>query len=273
MTKADDDAKKASEALLKKIKDEQHNLKVMKGTLQRDSVRLTASNKHLTGVNAALHEENEQLASDIATSRSVLVESQAKNSNLEVENHRLEVSIEASNAAVEQLKAELVSKKAAIDTELEAYALDRKQAIKADILAVNDQLTKARVDLAQVTENWQLKRDELTEINSIYMTEQTELKASSAETQRLITENQATIDQLQAEIDAKTKELQSLAYEKDNFTITLTKARAEHQSFIEYEKKARKILETKDRQLQERYNEIATESQFLKTKRSFLSEL
>jgi chromosome segregation ATPase len=79
--------------------------------------------------------------------------------------------------------------------------------------------------------------------------------------------------ELAASIKVLEGELRRANMEYDQVAIDTQKARVEHQNFLAYESKSRKILAAKDHELAERQAEIDVGSSRLKAQRSFLTPM
>lgn len=279
MNKLQSAAKQLDEAA-KELEKDQQTWKLQQGELQRKQVELTAKN-------TTLRSQNEMLTKDqhlLETVNAKLVERQAELvASITAHEEKLielDAKFDASEARyldkmnqLTEVRAELTRQKASFDKDLEAYGDSRKQEIKQAILQTNDELVANRAELKVLQDEIAAKEQQLAELNTVYIEEAEQLKQSTTATNDAIEANRQKVAETQAEIDKLIEERNKIAYDFDNFQITMSKARAEHDNFLEYERKAKKILDAKDRELQSRQAEMATQSQFLKNSRSFLPEL
>jgi septal ring factor EnvC (AmiA/AmiB activator) len=264
------EALKDVELATRELQKEQQEWKVKRSAIKREIVMLNGQKAAMERLLAEASIELKEIQSDIALAKDTFNELRSKNTELEVENHRLEDSLDATSKELASVKEELATRTVTMDDELAAYSLEKKEAIKEDILETHRELTTAKNELAMVREQVEQQRTDLRELNQVYIDEQTDLKASSADTKRIIEENKSQIQETEGVLTDLREKLQKVQYDYDNTTIALTKAREEHEKFLAYEKEAWKKLETKDKQLQKSAADIATEGQFIKNQRSFL---
>lgn len=257
----------------RKLDKEQHSWKVKRGEIQRHNVKLSATNRELERKNKDAEKQLATLQADTVIAEERKEQLTSKNRDLERENHELETSIEVNREDLLKVTDELTTKKANLDNELEEYASVRKQEIKDTILNVNEELVIANTKLVALNSEINSKKTELGELNQVYLDEQEAIKISSAETEAKLELNREKVIETEQKIINLEQELKELDFKKDSALVMLAKTREEHEKFLEYERRARKLLDTKDRQLQEKTADIATRSQFLKNERSFLPPL
>lgn len=267
-----EEKKKFADAV-RKLDKEKSEWRIEKAANQRDSVHLKSLNSELLRKNEVVEQALSVTKIELETESLRSEALRNKNNALEVENRKLEASVADNLTENVKLLAQLEAKKAVIDQELEDYSLARKKEIKTDILATHDQLVVINTELQQRTSELESIKTQLGQINQVFVDEQNELKASSAETAAVLAANKEKIVESVAELEKIQEEIKELQYRKDNDLITMARTKEEHEKFIEYERQARKVLDAKDRQLQEKAAEIAEQKQFLGNSRSFLSEL
>lgn len=266
-------ASKQFDAVTKELAKEQKQLKADQSKQRRDSVKIEATNAELQAKNDLVQAELDKKTQEIE----MLNESNARllevGVKLEASNKRTKTEIEENIRQLGEVSQELADKKASLDQELEEYTLARKQEIKTDILKANEELILLSDKVAKVNIDLEAKKIELASFTEVYNQEQTELRQSNEQTEQLLLANKERQIAIKQEVDTKESELQELSYKTDQMLAVLAKAKEEHEKFLAYEKKAKAILDTKDRQLQEKAGEVAQGNQFLKNQRSFLPEL
>lgn len=238
--------------------------------IQRRNVQLGAVNKELERKNAAQQLVLDKRIKDNASAELLFEQLQDKNLELQQKNDDLETDIKLDTAELEKIRTVLQEQKDGLDKELEEYSLKRKQEIKDGILETHKELTAAKAELKDCTDQTEIKKRELAELNQVYLDEQEAIKLSSAETEQKLEADREKLIETGTKITEAEKILKELEYKQDNAMITLTKAREEHEKYLEYEQRSRKLLDTKDRELQKREADMAEESQFLKNRRSNL---
>jgi chromosome segregation ATPase len=267
------DATKQVEVATRDLKREQQEWHTTLASLKRDKLQLTTSNRALESKKATLLGDIETLQTQHAGLLTDIENEDTRLGDLQLKVDELETKRADKATELADLQLEVKNRKATIDTELEAYATERKLAIKDEILTVNEELVADREVLRVIKEETQRTRYELVVLNQAAIQEQEDLKVSKATVDQDLLDKQAELDELQRKIGDEKTTLQKLLYDRDNAMITIAKAKEQHEKFLSYEAKARKILETKDRELVGRSTDIAHESQLLKNKRSFLAEL
>lgn len=160
-----------------------------------------------------------------------------------------------------------------LDAELEEYAAVRKQEIKDQILAENEILRELRSEEHTLQLSIETKKTELTELSRIYLDDQADIRASSEEKERTIALNAEAIEVSNRELEKVKDEIRAAVYERDKILLITDKSREDHDKFLAYEKRARQILDDKDRELQAKAADVSQANQFLKSRRSFLPEL
>jgi|SRR6185312_8860915 len=267
------DATKQVEAATRDLKREQQEWNVRKADLQRDNLQLKTKNRALEHKNAALEEKivhTEELIADAGRRYGLI---QAKVTEIEAKLDEVETRHADKTLELADLYEEVKKRKLTIDSELEAYSVERKSAIKDDILATNQELIDNRTELKVIRTQIDDSRLELATLNQAAVQEQEEQKIRKVTIDEDLVAKQAELDELQRQADDVTASIKKALFERDNALLATAKAREEHNKFVAYESKARKILDAKDRELVERSSNIAQESQLLKNRRTFLPSL
>lgn len=160
-----------------------------------------------------------------------------------------------------------------LESGLVEWLADRRQGYEQELTGIKQQLAEAQTALAGVQQDLRLKQAELDDLREetirVRSDQQTTLREGEqalAQLQTRRTPLEGEIQTLEAEVTAKRRILET--------TLADTrKAQAQHENFIDYEKRARKLLDTKDRELQDKAQELAEEAQFSNAKRSYLHDL
>lgn len=264
------DVAKQLDSASKAIAKDRQDIANEKSKVKGENIRLQALNDALNVKNDKLQALLDKKTKEIEMLDKSGVELLEVNTRLDKSKARAKQELDELMRQIGEVGQELIDKKANLDKELEEYALVRKQEIKTEILKANEELIVLSDRVAQLVIDIETKKLELASLNQTYIDEQTELKQSEEQTKRLLDENLERQVAIKSEVTEAERELQELSYKKDQMTAMLTKSREEHDKFLAYEKKARAILDVKDRQLQDKSAELSQGSQFLKNQRSFL---
>jgi hypothetical protein len=243
------------------------------GELERQKLKLETTLKGLDRKLAVQQDELKQAIADTDKEQAKLSELASQITAGIDERVQKDAELVRINEELAAHEALLAEKKGNLDGELEEYAAVRKQEIKDDILAVNKELLTLRNESISLQSNIDAQKAELHELSTLYVQEQADVRLSTEEKDKLIADNIEAMDASTRELDKVKDEIRAAIYERDKVQIYTDKAREEHQKFLEYERKARKILDTKDRELQDKSAEISQANQFLQARRSFLPEL
>jgi chromosome segregation ATPase len=265
LQEADKSVKAAAQELRK--------LQAEASSVERDHNQLAARTTALTAKARKAEAKLKHLEKQVVAAEEALLRLHNDTTALEAKNDELESERAEKALQLADLHSEINSRKTSVDRELAAYSLSKKQAIRDEILAVNAELQAPQAELMSITEQITNKQEELRLLNQTAIQEQQDVKLAKATIDSDLLEKQAEQTELNEKIYEAKQSLQKLLFERDNAMMTIQKARDEHKKFTDYELKARKILDTKDRELQERETDITTQSQFLRNKRSFLPPL
>lgn len=184
-----------------------------------------------------------------------------------------ESSIEHCKKELGALNTLIASKKAEVDDNLKNYSESRQKASDEVISTLDEQVTTKQKELASLSESLELTR---SSIATVLQTANDEV----AESALLITTNSKTAEEQQVEL-AKLKSelvttetsLKKALYERDEASSLADKARIQNEQFVQYEQNARKVLDNKDRELQDLAAKLSNDNQLLENRRSFLPRL
>lgn len=241
--------------------------------LERKHLQLTTANEGLQATNDKLTKKQTKLQQAVATGEATVAARRVEHDELLAKNDELDTRIADKTDELATIRADIASQKARTDRELADYAATKKLEIKQAILGTNEELVADRAELAVIQAQIDEKTNLLADLNQAAIDEQEALKAATAEKDAVIADNAQVKVDLQESIDILQEKYNKLGFDYDNAMITVKKATEEHEKFVEYERQARKKLETKDRQLQEKEAELGQQSAFLKNRRSNLAEL
>lgn len=182
-------------------------------------------------------------------------------------------SIDHRKEELESLDALIAAKRAEVDDNLKNYSESRQKASDEVISTLDEQVTAKQKELASLSESLELTR---SSIATVLQTANDEV----AESALLITTNSKTAEEQQVEL-AKLKSelvttetsLKKALYERDEASSLADKARIQNEQFVQYEQNARKVLDNKDRELQDLAAKLSNDNQLLENRRSFLPRL
>jgi chromosome segregation ATPase len=267
------DASKQLQANLAEVKKEQKQWEITKVSLEREVTSLTAKVTDLEERHAEAEDLLTTVRKELEAERLRLSSLKAKNNDLERDNHSLESDIDHGRHEVEKLAQQLKDREATFDSELGEYELGRKQEIKQRLLEANKELSDVLAELQEARSQHQESADNLRDLQAVYKQEQTELQDSNKATEAALAANKQRVEASETRISTLEAEIKDLLYKRDTASSDLKKIKEQHDKFVTYEREARKVLDTKDKQLQAREAELNTQGQFLRNSRSFLPEL
>lgn len=173
----------------------------------------------------------------------------------------------------QELERIIERKRSSLDNELQDYAATRRTEIELNLTDTKTAVEQAKHELMELTTEINAKKKQISDLSEAVIrvkaetTEETRrVKAELAELVKRRPELAATIKQLEQEI-------KRAHLEYDQVVAETQKAKVEHENYLAYERKSRKILETKDRELVQRQAEIDATSNRLKSQRSFLTPM
>lgn len=266
-------ATKQLEEATKQLTKEHTDRKADVNRLERQQLQLTASNADLQAKNDKLSHRHSKLQKQLDQQESKIAKLHTEADYLDTKIDELDTKLADKTEELVVIRTAIAKQKSGTDRELEDYATTKKLEIKQEILNTNQELVADREELRILQVHIDEKTNQLADLNQAAIDEQEAIKVAEATKGAIIADNA----KLKAELEVKTDELQEkynkLGFDYDNALITVKKATEEHEKFIDYEKRARKVLDTKDRQLQEKEAEIGKQSIYLKNRRSNLAEL
>lgn len=164
-------------------------------------------------------------------------------------------------------------KRAEIDADMEAYARGKRTEYN-DTLADTQKLIKdAQRRLSTIEADTHEFQSRLDSARQLRVAQRTTAEAQLAEIVAEVDKLTKAKLSYQAEVETQKTKLKRVLVERDEAVATRDKAKIEHDNFVKYETQARDILDTKDRELQQKAANLTTDERRLKAKRSFLAEL
>lgn len=254
------------EIALKEFKKEKATWKAEQSKRERQQLQLSESNKVLTEKNKKLEVNNAKLSKV----NDDLKAKQAEIGRLEAQQDGLEAQVADKVTELADTRQELAKAKQTVDKELEEYSTTHKQAIKKDILATNIELETVKIALIDIQTIIDERKSELAELNQTTIDLQDDIKLLEADKRTLVAENASQKTELETTIKDLQEKYDELGFKYNDALITMKKAEEQNKKFQEYEKQARKLLDIKDRELQNREADMAQESVFIKNRRSNL---
>lgn len=227
------------------------------------------------------------LGPKVQKARELLIDTKAQVSILEDTKRQLDGEVSSTRAirvATAQNLAKVQSdlftleeilgrKQAEIDADMETYGRRKRGEYDLVLADVRSLITEARQELASVQAQQTDAQNLLDVTRQNRVAERT---AAEAEVAALTGEIRRLMDQkpiIEAEIAVVDTQLRRASVERDGAIADRDKAKIEHDNFLKYERQARDILDTKDRELQQKADNISTGERRLKASRSFLAEL
>ncbi len=185
----------------------------------------------------------------------------------------LEGKIGTSQTILTDLEDVIARKREQLEVGLSEWQDSRRAELRSQLSADEDATGRAREALESVTAQVVAKRDELDTVRqeaAALLIEQTKQVDAHNQTMRELIASKLP---LEVEVKALTDELPKLQRIKEVTIADTKKAKVQFDGFIEYERRARKVLDTKDRELQDKQQELAQEDRHLKARGSFLTGL
>lgn len=193
--------------------------------------------------------------------------------DLKATNSDLSEATRLRKAALGNLDELISAMQAKVDDELAAYAREQKAKLDTQLAELVSTVQAKTDELSGVQDRVDEKRQELADVLG-QLTEQraTALQETGEASERL-RRLRTQLPELEAKLGIVERQYKQASYQRDQILAEMKKAKLEHQNFLDYEAKARKLLATKDRELQDRRDELEVTGRHLNARKSFLSEL
>lgn len=226
------------------------------------SDQLRADSVTLDSVTQELHSKKQETAELIVYSDNLVAKIEEKQ---QIENGLVAKSSE--------LQEEVGLKQAELDSGLENYKKTCIQEIDLELESYRAQVVELEKVEDAITTHILQKREDLNQLearNEATIQEAGDrlhdLTVNLEKSENLLVSTSAQVEKL-------LKELTELEYKRDQVLSVTRKAKVQYEQFVDYEARARKVLETKDRELQDKQAELQEGEVLLKNRRSFLNEL
>lgn len=236
---------------------QKHNLTLdeLVPKLQRITTMITEKTTELDSLTGKIRTANSEI---------VVKETQVK---------AIDGKITISQSTLRDLEAVIEHKRSQVDSDLAAWSEKRRADYRAETKADEESAIRAKEAVASIQIEIDAKRDELDEARQetamMRQTHARELEKHQRDLSNLV-ERQIP---LEAAIVALTAETTKLQRTREVQLVDTAKAKQEFDGFLDYERRARKVLDTKDRELQDKSQEIAQANRHLATRSSFLRDL
>jgi chromosome segregation ATPase len=256
-----------------RLKRDQEKWHTTSSELERKVTRLNAEIDVLKGdlstkqaVHDTLSAETDQLAEKHTSVINDLAASEAKIAKLMTRETAL-------LDQVKDLDEVIAAKKADIDKDVESYGARRRREVELSLATESKKLDEIAAAIGEMEIVLETRREALTQLIQDAADARSGFAKETDEQNRWMESQAAKKAEMKADIEAVDKELKALYYKRDDVIATTSKAQARHDQFVAYEKEATKILQAKDRELQERQAELSVNERHLETRRSFLPPL
>lgn len=253
-----------------KLEREQKRWKLEKEEIKREILKDTATLRTLKDRKGKLQETNNELITEVKAKTEEGIKAVELLGGLAKKIETKQKALDDILDQIDDLNEVLVDKKRVIKSGLSKY----KDEVKAEIDSTFSEETQRNKDLEAENEKLDglvTKRTE--DLNDLKASNVREKRSHAADVDKMATEKTETTKKLKVaveETELAEKELKKVQQRVAIAEGELTKKRTEHQGFIAYEKKATKILKTKDEELQQRESLLQDEEQMLSNRRSFL---
>lgn len=192
---------------------------------------------------------------------------------LERQTDEITRRISSDQATLVDLDAAIASKQLRVDTDLEVWTKERRIAYEGQLKDTRKSVETVTDELAAVLEEVKAKRIELEGLHVAAANARIDHQEQSSREEVRLQELADRRIPLEGEIKGLEADVIRLERKKQVQIADTTKAKEQYDGFVDYEERARKVLAVKDRELQDKSQEIAEDSQHLQTRRSFLKDL
>lgn len=200
--------------------------------------------------------------------------------NLSTEIEALRTSHTEATASLAKVQADLTTldeiagrKQAEIDADMQAYGRRKRSEYDNTLADLQGEIRQSQTHLDDLTAQITEAQSRLDTARQTRVAERTSSEAEVAQLNDQIKHLTAQLPKLEHEIEVANTQLRRASLERDEAAAERDKARIEHNNFVKYESQARDILDTKDRELQQKAANIVSGEHRLKAQRSFLAEL
>lgn len=173
----------------------------------------------------------------------------------------------------DELTAAIQRRKDNMDAEVSQHLKMRRADVDSALAETTAALTTAKTELMNTTTEIDQQKQRLNDLRATADTQSAETKAEVERVKTELADLAQRRPELAASIKVLEEQIRRAHIEYDQVAVNTQKAKVEHQNFLTYEAKSRKILDTKDRELMARQAEIDTSSNRLRNQRSFLTPM
>lgn len=185
----------------------------------------------------------------------------------------LEASISSCKqtlATLEQLAAEKLRQ---VDENFAAHRRLREAELVVELREQTAAVTAKTGELATAQADLDQAHRQLTGVLETTAQERATALQERTAAEQTLADLQALVPELEAKKTLLERQFKEASYQLKQVAAETGKARLEHQGFLEYEARARKLLDTKDRELQDKRDELEVTARHVGNRRSYLSEL
>lgn len=186
---------------------------------------------------------------------------------------RLGVVVAERTKEISDLDELIASKQSRLDEKLADYTRKKEAEYKAELVGLEAKIGATSQELSALQRQADTKRGELEGLLAVITQERATAYQDRAEAEETLSQLRTQVPELQGRLEAVEKKFKQASYQLKEVQSTTEKARIEHQGFIDYESKARKLLATKDRELMDKQDELEVTARYAGNRRSNLSEL
>lgn len=185
----------------------------------------------------------------------------------------LDGKIGSARSILVDLESVIEHKREQIDLGLTEYAAKRRRDYDTELKTSQESAANARTTLDSLHIQIGIKRDELDQVRQEHANERQTHQELIAAQERQLHKVMDEVSPIEAQILALTVEVTRLDRTRSTIIADTRKAKEQFDGFIVYERRARKILEAKDRELLDKEQELAVEDRHLRARKSYLPPL
>lgn len=256
-----------------RLKADEVNWKSKKKQLERAIVK---DNLTLDELASRLERTTELLGEKKTELEVVSTQSRALDSDLALKEQQVEHingKVATAQSILTDLEAVIDHKRETIDSNLQEYSTKRKVEFRKQEQDDQNRATRARESADSLQVEVSAKRDELDALRQEVAILRQDHMLEVEGHRRIILALEQQQTPLESDIAALQAEVVKLARTRELIAADNKKSKEQNAAFIEYERRARKVLDTKDRELQDKAQELAIEDRHIKARGSYLTGL
>lgn len=207
------------------------------------------------------------------------------------EVHRLKPALEAETAGQQavrdtvvneiaerrrelaDLDALILARQGQVDDDMVAYRRKMESAVRTELVELETSTRTKREEADSLQTQLDQKREELNSILESITQHRATAHQERSEANESLTQLRGQVPELEAKVTLLEGKFKQASYQLKQVLAETEKATREHQAFIEYEARAKKILVAKDRELQDKRDELEVTARYTNNRRSYLPEL